>query len=166
MKNIIYIFILISTFSCKKEELKKPENFIEKDKMIDLILDMKIAEKARTVLTKDKVKKQNYMSFVYEKYHIDSTQFKESSDYYTEKLELYEEIYTVVKKRLNDSVKKYEALKTQKDSIAREKKKKKKTVKPTLNKEVFKNYTNKTSNTKKVNLPINKNIKKSNHTKK
>ena len=124
MKNLLYILILIILFSCNKEEIKKPQNFIEKDKMIDLILDMKIAEKARTIINKNKKKNQKYMSLVFEKYKIDSTQFKENNDYYTEKLELYEEIYQEVQKRLNDSVKKYEDLKKEKDSIARLKRKK------------------------------------------
>jgi hypothetical protein len=128
MKKLIYILILIISFSCNKEEIKKPKNFIEKDKMIDLILDMKIAEKARTVPNNNKKKNRNYMSLVYEKYHIDSTQFKENNDYYTERLEVYEEIYKAVQKRLNDSVEKYEVLKKEKDSIARAKNKKKKNL--------------------------------------
>ena len=123
MKNLIYLLILVIAFSCNKEEIKKPKNFIEKDKMIDLILDMKIAEKARTVNNKNKKKYQNYMSLVYEKYHIDSTQFKENNDYYISHLEQYETIYKEVQKRIKDSLVKYKRIVKIKDSLDRVKRK-------------------------------------------
>jgi len=123
MKTSLYIIILSILFSCQKKEIKKPNNFIEKNKMINLILDMKIAEKSRTIPTKNKKRNINYMSFVYEKYNVDSTQFKENNNYYIENLELYEEIYNEVNNRLKDSVKKYERLKKEKDSIAKKNKK-------------------------------------------
>ena len=135
MKNLIYLFItLLFAYSCKKDTTKKPANFIEKDKMINLIIDMKIADKARMVTNIDKKKYNNYMAYVFEKYHIDSLQFKTSSDYYTEHLEQYKEIYVKVQKRLKDSVKKYEKIKKNNDSIAKTKKK----AKLKLNKEIIK----------------------------
>lgn len=114
------LFILVSCSQDNKSV--KPEKFIEKEKMISLIVEMKIAQKAKTVLNKEKKKNQNYMSTVYEKFQIDSAQFKKNSDYYTERLEVYSEIYTEVYKRLNDSLNKYNTLKKKKDSITRIKK--------------------------------------------
>ncbi len=134
MKNIFYLLPIVFLISCTNNKIKKPDNFIEKDKMVDLILDMKIAQKARTVKNIEKKKNQNYLTIVFEKYQIDSTQFKENNDYYTENLEIYHEIYKQVEMRLKDSVKKYTAIKTLKDSLNNEKKKKKNAAKQALKK--------------------------------
>lgn len=125
MRKIVLIFVLIVIFSCEQEESKKPINFIEKDKMIDLIVDMKIADKARTIINKDKKKNLNYMSVVFEKHNIDSLQFKENNAFYTENIELYKEIYLVVQARLKDSVAKYKDIKRVNDSITKQKRKNK-----------------------------------------
>lgn len=133
MKQLFYLLLFTVIFSCREEKIKKPKDLIEKDKMIDLILDMKIADKAKSISNKNKKKNLNYMGLIYEKYHIDSTQFKESNDYYTEHLESYQEIYETVQKRLKDSVAKYKKVKKINDSIKREKKKK---HKPKINKNI------------------------------
>lgn len=126
MKNLIYVVLILSVFSCKTEKkMEKPSNFIEKEVMIDLLLDMKIAQKARTVKNKSKKKNQNYMTTVFDKYQIDSIQFKENNNYYTEHLDVYHELYTVVQQRLKDSLTKYEKDKKEKDSLKREGLKKK-----------------------------------------
>ena len=125
MNKIIYILILFTLFSCQQEAVKKPTNFIDKNKMVDLIVDMKIAEKAKNVQNKDKKKNKNYMSFVFDKYQIDSLQFKENNDYYTNNIELYQEIYETVSTRLKDSVTKYKKIKKVNDSLAKLKNKKK-----------------------------------------
>ena len=62
------------------------------------------------------------MSFVFDKYQIDSLQFKENNDYYTNNIELYQEIYETVNTRLKDSVTKYKKVN---DSLVKLKKKKK-----------------------------------------
>ena len=138
MNKIIYILILFTLFSCQQEAVKKPTNFIDKNKMVDLIVDMKIAEKAKNVQNKDKKKNKNYMSFVFDKYQIDSLQFKENNDYYTNNIELYQEIYETVSTRLKDSVTKYKKIKKVNDSLAKLKKKKK----LLLNKDKFKKPAN------------------------
>ncbi|HIE45267.1 MAG TPA: DUF4296 domain-containing protein [Flavobacteriaceae bacterium] len=125
MNKIIYILTLFTLFSCQQEVVKKPTNFIDKNKMVDLIVDMKIAEKAKNIQNKDKKKNKNYMSFVFDKYQIDSVQFKENNDYYTNNIELYQEIYETVSTRLKDSVTKYKKIKKVNDSLAKIKKKEK-----------------------------------------
>jgi len=144
MKNIIYLSLLLYFFSCENaDNSKKPANFIEKEVMINLLLDMKIAQKARTVKNIEKKKNQNYMSTVFDKYQIDSVQFQKNNDYYTEHLDLYHELYTEVQKRLKDSLQKYELIKKQKDSLKKESFKKK--SKPKVSKEIIATIKNKTS---------------------
>ncbi len=123
MKNIIYILILILGFSCKKEKMKKPENFIPKEKMVALLVDMKIANKTKTIKTINLKKDLNYMSYIFEKYKIDSVQFKENNAYYVNHIVEYEDIYKEVQRRIKDSLAKYEKIVKTTDSIAREKRK-------------------------------------------
>ncbi len=126
LNMISYIIVLIIiTFSCNERKLNKPKKFIDKSTMINLIFDMKVAEKTKNITDKYKKKNQDYLSFVYEKYKIDSLQFKENNDYYTENLGLYREIYKAVQQRLNDSIVKYKKIKKNKDSLARLKKEEK-----------------------------------------
>lgn len=122
MGKISVLILLLIIFSCSKKEIKKPTNFIEKDRMINLIFDMKVAEKAKNIPNKDKKKNLNYMSFIFEKYNIDSIQFKESSDYYTDNIGQYQDIYEKVQLRLKDSIEKYKKRKKEKDSLTQLKK--------------------------------------------
>ena len=157
MKKALYIFLVsLIIFSCKKDAIKKPENFISKDKMIDLLVDMKIASKARSIKNRDSKKNLNYMSFVFEKYQIDSTQFKENNVYYVHHIEQYQEIYAAVQLQLKDSLAKYENIIKVRDSINREKKsilKDKKMMVPELK--------NSTINKNRIKKKVNK-IKKLN----
>lgn len=109
MKTIIYIVILILFFSClPKEEVKKPANLIPKNKMIDLLVDMNIAKGTRNIKNKKQKKNLNYMSYVYDKHQIDSSQFKESNAYYIYNNVIYQSIYNEVHRRIKDSLNKYE----------------------------------------------------------
>ena len=118
MKQLIYILILFLLFSCNS---KKPENFIPKDKMISLLVDMKIASKTRNIKNNELKKNLNYMEFVYNKHKVDSTQFKENNSYYIDHIEMYQEIYAEVDRRLKDSLAKYEKQVKKTDSIRRKK---------------------------------------------
>lgn len=124
MKNILYILVFsLCIISCSNDVVKKPDNFISKEQMIALIVDMKIASKTRNYHNKDLKKKLNYMAFVYKKHKIDSTQFKENNIYYVHHLEKYQEIYKEVERRLQDSLAKYEKSTKVQDSIKKKTKK-------------------------------------------
>jgi hypothetical protein len=99
--------------------MKKPENLIAKDKMIDIVEDLTILKAARS--TNVAVLQDNDldpMTYIYEKYAIDSASYVNSDRYYASVPEEYEAIYLEVQervkkerdrlkeqKRVNDSVK-------------------------------------------------------------
>lgn len=119
MKQFITI-ILISIFiiSCTSNTIyKKPEDLISKDQMVDLLVDMHLAQSAKPVKNIDNKRKIDYMHLVYEKYSIDSTRFKTSNFYYTTNIDEYNEILKKVQKRLQELKKKFEFEQVQKDSI-------------------------------------------------
>lgn len=88
--------------SCEsKTNLEKPEDLIPQDQMIDLLVDMNLANGARSVKNKNLQKDKNYMYLVYKKYNIDSTRFANSNLYYTSEVEVYKKIFQEVDERLD-----------------------------------------------------------------
>lgn len=101
---------MLFLFACKENEnYKKPENLISKSKMTDMLFDMHIVVGTSNVSNLNLEKNRNYMSLVYEKYGVDSTQFAESNLYYTAQIQEYEEIFEEVERRMKILKEKYEA---------------------------------------------------------
>jgi uncharacterized protein related to proFAR isomerase len=84
---------------------------------------MMIASSAKFVKNINKQKKINYISFVYDKYKIDSIRFQNSNFYYISKIDLYEEIITDAKVKLENKKKFFTKLKATQDSINKLKRK-------------------------------------------
>lgn len=102
MKPLTSIIIASFFIVCctSKTIYKKPDNLIEKEKMIKIWTDIYIARGARTVPTKELKKNINYLPLVFEKYKIDSAQLNESNLYYTSKIDDYQKMFDEVNKRL------------------------------------------------------------------
>lgn len=123
MNKLVYI-ITLSFFlvACTSNTIiKKPDNLIQKNQMIDLLTDIFLASGGDNIKNLNLQRNANYFPLVFEKHRIDTTQFKESNYYYTSRIDDYDEILEEVDKRLK-------ALKTQidlgnklKDSIDRKK---------------------------------------------
>lgn len=94
--------IMLVILACEsKVNYQKPEKLIPKEQMIDLLFDMHMAVGSSNLPNLNLEKNRNYMSLVYEKYGIDSTQFKLNNIYYTSNIEEYEEIFEEVERRLD-----------------------------------------------------------------
>ena len=121
--SLLLSFIFLS--SCISNTIfKKPQVLIPRDTMSLLIQDMMIASSAKFIKNVNKQKKINYMSFVYDKYKIDSARFQNSNFYYISKIDLYEEIITDAKVKLEDKKKFFTKIKATQDSINKLKRKK------------------------------------------
>ena len=126
MKKLSLLLLFIFFISCTSNTIfKKPKDLIPRDTMSLLIQDMMIASSAKFVKNMNMQKKINYMSFVYDKYKIDSIRFQNSNFYYISKIDLYEEIITDAKVKLEDKKKFYSKIRTTQDSIKKTKRKKK-----------------------------------------
>ncbi len=140
MNKFIYILILSVFFgACTSNTIiKKPENLIPKEQMVDLLTDIFIANGGDNIKNINLQRSTNYFPFVFEKYKIDSTRFRESNYYYTSRIDDYDEILEKVDKRLKalkeqydkeiklaDSIKRVrkDSIKTSKNAIFRESKK-------------------------------------------
>ena len=121
--RLLLSFVFLS--SCTSNTIfKKPQDLIPRDTMSLLIQDMMIASSAKFIKNVNKQKKINYMSFVYDKYKIDSVRFQNSNFYYISKIDLYEEIITDAKVKLEDKKKFFTKIKATQDSINKLKRKK------------------------------------------
>ena len=119
MKKTVYIIFVIIFISCEsKVKYDKPDDLISKEQMIDLLTDIHLVNGTTGVKNKDLEKDKNYMSLIYEKYNIDSTQFAASNIYYTANISEYENIFEEVEKRLKNLQDKYN---NERDSIIKSK---------------------------------------------
>ena len=122
LKRLLAYFaiILLATACYKYDKPKKPENLISKDKMVDIIMDVRLLSSAngknKTTLEKNNLQAEAY---VYKKYNIDSLQFLLSNNYYAYYVDDYKAIYD----KVEDSLK---ALKHKFDDLAAKEEKEKK----------------------------------------
>ena len=107
MKGVYTFLTFILFWSCTdKVTYEQPENLIGREEMIDLLYDMHVVIGTSNIKNVHLEKNRNYMSLVYEKYGIDSSQFASSNLYYTSNIVEYEEIYEEVERRL-DTLKRF-----------------------------------------------------------
>lgn len=133
MKNLCILLCFVFLYSCVQKLIDKPDNLISEDKITNILYDLAILNAAKS--TNSAVLRNNGidpMQFLFSKYEIDSIKFVESNRYYASLPEKYENIYTVVNerlksesKRMEDSKKSIDSLKTIKRKATREAAKKK-----------------------------------------
>ena len=101
MIRYFYIIVFFIFLSCEsKVNYEKPKDLIPKDQMIDLLTDMHLVNGITGVKRKDGLKANDYILVLYEKYHIDSTQFAASNLYYVSHISEYEKMFKEVEKRM------------------------------------------------------------------
>ena len=122
MNKVFYIAIVsFLVVNCTSNTIiKKPDNLISKDQMVDLITDLAIATSAEHVKNLNLERNVNYFPQVFEKYHIDSTRFKESNYYYTSKIDEYDEILKKVEASLKTLKKEFDTKRRIRDSLKRD----------------------------------------------
>ena len=126
--KIICLLLLIT--GCENNKInkpEKPENLISKKVMVDVLYDMALISSAkgsdRRVLEKKGIFPQDY---IFTKYNIDSLQFVESNNYYSHDIDLYEELYSELRSKLekdkeefNEILEEEKAEKAKKDSLTK-----------------------------------------------
>jgi len=124
-KKFYFLFSIMGVFAaCQDiEKTEMPENLIPEDKMVDIITEISLLQSARNfsrrIFENTGIKGKEY---IFEKYDIDSVQFKRSNDYYADNYEIYQRIYDSVKQGFERIKVKLDTLQRQeqriKDSIA------------------------------------------------
>jgi hypothetical protein len=110
MKALYSFILILFLLGCEENvNYKEPDDLISKSEMTDLLYDMHLVVGTSNVKNIYLEKNRNYMSLIYEKYGIDSTQFAESNIYYTSQIQEYEEIFEEVERRMKILKEHYEA---------------------------------------------------------
>lgn len=122
MKNsVVYsiLLLMLVVFSCQNlDKIDKPENFIEEDKMIEILTDIAFVKAAKGSYKKVfDIEKINPELYILEKHGIDSLVFAENNRWYISQLDDYEKIFNKVKKNIEVSKIKFEKLKKEEDSL-------------------------------------------------
>lgn len=93
------VLLITACYQYKKPE--KPANLISKDKMVDVLIDVKLITSASSLNKKIMDNKGvNAETYIFTKHNIDSLQFTLSNNYYAFYIKDYEEIYEKVKDSL------------------------------------------------------------------
>lgn len=119
MKKIKTILILavIVVFSCSKPPVKKPVNLIEQDRMIDILVDVHMAEAAfnsrryRDTL----VERSNSTDFYYsilQKHEVPDSVFERSLVFYASQPRQFERMYRKVMNQLTETEQEFSGRKT------------------------------------------------------
>jgi hypothetical protein len=103
MNKIIICFVLVSLiFSCKEAVIKKPENLIEKEVMVDILYDLSLLEAINFQTSKPlEAYKLTPSQYIYQKYKIDSLQFAQNNMYYAADYKAYKKMNEQINTRLD-----------------------------------------------------------------
>ena len=101
-KYFLFLVVFSSLASCQSDSVKRPDNLIPEDKMIDIIYDLSILQAMRnsnqSVLDSNSI---NPNTYIYKKYKIDSLQFAKSNQYYAAKsIKEHDQLYQSVNDRI------------------------------------------------------------------
>lgn len=102
MKYAIFFLFIVILASCQSiERTPKPDNLIEEDKMVDILVELSLFDAAKRLNSnRVNVRSIEIQDFIYEKFNVDSTQLANSNAFYAENLKTYEPIFDSVQKRL------------------------------------------------------------------
>lgn len=105
MKKLLTVFIIsILSLSCQHiEKPKKPENLIEKETLVEILVDTYLSNAVRSK-TYQEIKDGNIRleKYIYQKYAIDSLQFAESNAYYSADMDGYLLMLKEVEQKLKE----------------------------------------------------------------
>lgn len=108
--RILAFFCLLLLFSCKQGGgvmLTRPAGVLDKESMIDLLVDINIAEASlrygnvQHTMTGDSTYQKSLYLEVFEKNKVKPDDFQKSLDYYSEHVDELNSIYTAVVEKLS-----------------------------------------------------------------
>jgi hypothetical protein len=108
---IILVFLLTGFISCDKLPIEKPENLISKKDMIEMLVDIHIAEATFNHMRYDSlIKKSSSADFYYsvlDKYQLPDSVFEKSFVFYASTPKQFEKMYQDVMNKLSETEQEY-----------------------------------------------------------
>ena len=111
-KNIIFLLLLLLAVSCDEPPIEKPEHLIKQDKMIQMMVDIHLAEatymnrRSQDSLVRESSSADFYYSVLNE-YQIPDSVFEKSFVYYASTPKKFEKMYREVMNKLNEMDQEY-----------------------------------------------------------
>jgi hypothetical protein len=118
IRNCILLLMLINIGCQSVDDVEKPEHFLNKSEMKNLIYDMVLLDAAVSV-NKRRLEELDieFLEFLSKKYNIDSTDLKQNILYYNLNFDENTEIYTEVKDSISKLEKVYDSISKVSDSL-------------------------------------------------
>ena len=94
-KLLLFSLTIVLLSACNRKNVKIPTSIISKDSMMNILMDLHIAEAGVKTMSADSIalNTKSFYEFTFKKYSVTETRFRESLFFYTEHPELLEEIY-------------------------------------------------------------------------
>ncbi len=120
MRNLVFIFLaFVSLVACQNvERPKKPDAFIEENRMVDILYDISIVRSLKTYnINEMRTLDVRPESYIYDKYGIDSLQLSENISYYAVDFNEYAALWERVRERIAAKQEEVEAAIAKEDSL-------------------------------------------------
>ena len=119
-KHFIIALLSFLVINCTSNTiLKKPDDLIPRDKMVNLLTDLLLANSADNIRNTQDKRNVQYFPLVFEKYQVDSAQFRASNYYYTSRIDDYDKIMKEVETRFQTLIDTYQKEQRETDSLKR-----------------------------------------------
>jgi hypothetical protein len=117
-KNFFILLISLAFFSCSKPPVEKPDNLLREDKMIDMLVDIHLAEatfnnrRHRDTLV-EKSSSVNFYYSILEKHQVPDSVFEKSFVFYSSQPRKFERMYRQAMNKLNEMEQEYSGRNTE-----------------------------------------------------
>jgi len=117
-KNFLILIIVLAFLSCSKPPVEKPDNLIREEKMIDLLVDIHLAEatfnnrRHRDTLV-EKSSSANFYYSILDKHQVPDSVFERSFVFYASQPRKFERMYRQAMNKLNEMEQEYSGRNTE-----------------------------------------------------
>ena len=101
--KLILIITLLFVFACKEKAVPKPDHFIEKQKMIEIMYDMAVLEAIKSQ-NPNNIPYPTPVELLKNKYNIDSLTFANNDKYYASDIKEYQKMNQSVLDRIQEEI--------------------------------------------------------------
>lgn len=101
MRQLFFLFFALVVVSCSKNPVPKPDNLLDEETMINVLYDISLLQAIDGSMPNKLIEKDIKMDqYIFEKYKIDSTTYRQNQLYYAGDARKYKKIYKKVLERL------------------------------------------------------------------
>ena len=101
MRQLFILFFALFVVSCSKNPVPKPDNLLDEETMVNILYDISLLQAIDGSMPNKLMEQDIKMDqYIFEKYKIDSTTYRQNQLYYAGDARKYKKIYDKVLERL------------------------------------------------------------------